>query len=382
MMCSLRAAATLALVLLIAACGGNPVISDSPPEAPGSLTAELTPNIEALLRWTAPTPSSDRAPVTGYRVYLEGADGLISALGDTQSLSYRHTGLSPGNRYVFHVRALSLAGPSGPSASAFVDVPLAPMLPPEAPGSLTAELTPNNEALLQWTAPAPSPDRAPVTRYRVYLDSAGGLATPLGETGSLSYRHADDLLPGRTYVYHVRADSKSGASLPSASASVHVPGRPIAPVAVPHVSVRADQGRSREVIVSWVHRFEPLLSTVVTGFELEYCEVPHNHSSDHCPGGDWSSHPRLSATTREFTDRDFAVVEENLIDCNSEARMYRMRAIASDSSASSRFSVPTPPICPARTTPPHDALKLCLRCPMPSLESTFAGMFLSKTAIR
>ena len=323
-----------------------------PPAAPGSLAAELTPNNEALLTWEAPAPSPDRAPVTGYRVYLESSDGLISELGDTRSLSYRHTGLSPGTRYVFHVQALSEAGRSEPSASAFVDV-LPELLPPAAPGSLTTELTRTNGALLTWEAPAPSDDRAPVTGYLVYLDSAGGLAAHIGTTQSLSYRHVG-LLAGRTYVYHVRAHSQAGASLPSASAPVEVPGLPIAPIAIPHVTVRADL-TDRRVVVSWVHRLEPTLSTVVTGFELQYCEVASDYQSDHCPYSNWLPLPEpgviFPSTQREYRDPAF-----NFSSCDgTNARMYRMRAIAGDDpSASSRYSVPTRPICPsADYSPPR-----------------------------
>ena len=440
MICPLRSAVVFALGLLIAACGGSPILPDSPPEAPGSFTAELTPANEALLGWTAPVPSTDRAPVTGYRVYLESAGGELSALGDTLSLSYRHGGLSPGLRYVFHVRAVSDSGLSEPSASAFVDVPT--ILPPEAPGSFTAELTPSNEALLGWTAPVPSSDRAPVTGYRVYLESAGGELSTLGDTPSLSYRHGGlspglryvfhvravsdsglsepsasafvdvptilppeapgsftaeltpsneallgwtapvpssdrapvtgyrvyrefagglaiqigstvslsyrdvSILPGRTYVYHVRADSDVGGSLPSASDSVEVVGGPIAPIAVPHVSVRADQGNQR-VVISWIHRLAPELSTVAEGFELQYCDVPPDHQTDHCPpNGVWTDLRVFPSTTRDFADTS--------LDCDPMARMYRMRAIASDPSASSRYSVPTRPICPStQYSPPR-----------------------------
>ena len=151
----LRLAVVLVYGLLVAACGGGgSLIPDGalPPFAPGSFTAELTPNNEALLRWTAPAPAADRAPVTGYAVYRELSGGGNRKLGETDSLSYVHRELlSPGVRYVFHVRALSVVGQSRASASAFVDVPPS-LLPPEPPGPLTAELTPNNEALLTWEA--------------------------------------------------------------------------------------------------------------------------------------------------------------------------------------------------------------------------------------
>ena len=357
---SLRPVVALALGLLVTACGGGgSVVPTLPPDAPGSFTAELTPNHEAFLSWTAPTPSADRAPVTVYAVYLETSGGENRKLGETGSLSYLHPGLSPGTRYVFHVRALSAVGPSQASESAFVDVPLAPsLLPPEAPGSFEAVLTPNNEALLTWEAPTPAPNRAPVTGYEAYLESPGGQPRRLGETDSLSYLHSG-LLPGRSYVFHVRALSDRGPSPPSNSSAVDVPGGPVVPLAVPHVTVRADEGGGRAVI-SWIHRLIPEVSTVVRGFALQYCEVVPTHLTDHCDHPDgWrpvqpdeqNNDLHFPPTTRSFTDDEFPP-------CNRRhttvagARMYRVRALADNPSASSRWSVPTRPICPSEDYSP------------------------------
>ena len=113
------------------------------PNPPGNLVAELTPDREVLLTWSAPAASPDRVPVTGYVVYLELPGGIFQRLGVTESLSYTYSEpLAPGERYVFSVRASSVAGLSDASASAFVDVPRGPVLVPNPPGNLVAELTP------------------------------------------------------------------------------------------------------------------------------------------------------------------------------------------------------------------------------------------------
>ena len=220
---------------------------------------------------------------------------------------------------------------------------------PNAPSMLHAELTPNNDVVLTWEAPTPSDDRAPVTGYRVYVQHADGRTEEHSpDTPSLSYRPVG-LSSGTRYVFFVRALSERGLSEPSSSAFVDVPAVSVAPIAVPHLTVRADEGALR-TLISWNHR-APEPPIVVTGFNLQYCEVTHGYDSDHCPNTDgWIpiGDLEMSATTREFIDK---------FDCSaSSPRMYRIQALARVGSGpdeiSSRYSDITPPICPSATYSP------------------------------
>ena len=331
----------------------------------------LTSHNDALLQWTAPTPSPDRAPFTHFEVYRELPGGLIpQKLGESRSLSYLHPGLEWGERYVFHVLAVSDVGSGRPSRSTFLDVPLDPtaMLPPDAPGSFTAMLTPDNDVQFEWTVPSPAGNRAPVEGYLVYevrpglsprilnpdSNDAGPDPDPVD---ALTYLHDPDppLVPGQLYTYYVRATSAEGTSPPSASDNVEVPFDPLVPLSIPHVTVRADQSGSdyKEVTVSWVHNLLPALQSLVTGFELQYCEVAPNHSTDHCPANDWMD---ISGTfgPRDRIHTELVTCDDSNISPMDKARMYRVRALASNNSLSSRYSVPTRPICPgADYSPPR-----------------------------
>ena len=266
---ALRGVVALLLALLITSCGGGGATVTTgavPPMAPGSLTVELTPNGDALLRWRPPAPGEDRSPVTGYRVYLESTGGQIRRLGDTRSLSYRHQGLQAGERYVYHIRALSAAGQSPPSESVYVDVPHEPVQRPDAPGSLTAEFVPTGEVLLRWTAPPPAPNRASVTGYRVFQELGGGELQTLGETRSLSYRHRG-LQPGERYVYHVRALSTAGESPPSESAVVDVPPSLVPPEA-PGSFTAELAANGREALLRWAAPAPAEGRAAVTRYEV------------------------------------------------------------------------------------------------------------------
>ena len=353
-----------------------PSVLDQVPVPPGNFTVERTPNNDALLRWSAPAPSADRAPVVRFEVFLETSGGGRTSIGTSRSLSFTYADLSWGRRYVFHVEAESAIGSSRPSRSEFVDVPPEPEALPVAPGGFTATLTPDNDVQFEWTAPAFDPARDPVQGYLVYEVKPGGgfaILNPDGDDAgtepdpvdALTYLHRPDpaLEPGQRYTYYVRATSAAGTSPPSASASVQVPFDPLVPLSIPHVTVRADQSGSsfKEVTVSWIHNLAPALQSLVTGFEIQYCEVDAaTHTSDHCPANEWMTvsgtfGPRVRTHTEDVTCDDPGESGADM----DHARMYRVRALSGNPSLSSRYSVPTRPICPSASySPPRrvDAL--------------------------
>ena len=334
-----------------------PSVLDRVPVPPGNFTVERTPNNDALLQWSEPVPSADRAPVERFEVFLETSGGGRTSIGTSLSLSFIYANLSWGRRYVFHVEAVSAIGSSRPSRSEFIDVPPQSEALPVAPGGFSAVLTRDNDVQFEWTAPAFDPNRAPVQGYLVYEVRPGGGVKILnpGGTDALTYLHdpSPALVPGQRYTYYVRATSAEGTSPPSASAFVEVSLDPLVPLSIPHVTVRADQSGSsfKVVTVSWVHNPLPALQSLVTGFEIQYCVVPATHTSDHCPADDWktvsgSFGPRVRTHTEEVTcDAPPAQGEVDIKDTD-HARMYRVRALASNRSLSSRYSVPTRPICP------------------------------------
>ena len=163
----LRVSVVLGLCLLVTACGGGGgsrvPFGALPPLAPGSFMADLrASNDQALLTWEAPETAPNRAPITGYRVYLQLPGGGARRLGDTQSRSYIHSGLSPGTRYVYHVLALSVVGTSQPSASAYVDVRVrggGPVVPLDIPHvTVTADTGDGMMVEVSWVhRPVPEP---------------------------------------------------------------------------------------------------------------------------------------------------------------------------------------------------------------------------------
>ena len=224
-------------------------------------------------------------------------------------------------------------------------------LPPEAPGSFTAELTSNNDAWLRWEAPGQTEGRAPVTGYEVYRELPDGRLEPLETTQSLSYRHSG-LTPGVRYVFFVRALSEIGPSAPSASAFVDAVS-----IAVPHLTVRADEGTPK-VVVSWIHRGASGDLTISTEIELQFCNVLPGHSTDRCD--DVNGWRPVDGSPSDSKTNQF----EEEVECDHRARtvrnarMYRVRAVEAQAGNGkpvplSPYSAPTRPVCPGAYSPPR-----------------------------
>ncbi|GII63778.1 endoglucanase [Sphaerisporangium krabiense] len=96
------------------------VVPDTvPPRAPGTPSASRPGPRTVTLTWA---PAGDNVAVTGYELARTGPDGTVGST--TTATSVTVTGLAPGHRYTFRVRARDAAGNRGPwSAPATVTTP-------------------------------------------------------------------------------------------------------------------------------------------------------------------------------------------------------------------------------------------------------------------
>lgn len=114
--------ATWLLAMLLAACGGgggggsgDPPGNDdtTPPSAPQGLNASAQSGSEVRLQWQASTDAG--TGVSGYRVYRDGGTDPVATVGAVTT--YTDTGLAPGTRYSYAVRAFDGATPANVSAA-------------------------------------------------------------------------------------------------------------------------------------------------------------------------------------------------------------------------------------------------------------------------
>ncbi|MFB9602238.1 fibronectin type III domain-containing protein [Streptomyces roseofulvus] len=250
------AASLLTSAALLVACTAGTPPDTTPPAPPTGLTATSGSATTVHVMWEAAT--DDRA-VTGYQVLQDGRQVRELPAG---TLMTDVTGLAPGTRHTFAVRARDAAGNTSPPTPA---VPATTRRAtaddrdaPAAPGTLRATPAGPDAAVLTWT---PSRDDTRVTAYDVHqagvrVHTAPGSATTARVTG---------LRPGTAYSFTLRArDAAENSSPDTAPADLTTPAAPGAP---PNTSPRALAAASAdgEITLTWT---PPGTGAPVTHHEL------------------------------------------------------------------------------------------------------------------
>ena len=232
---------------------GLSVWSDPPASAttlsgvPGlpRLTARAADANTIGLTWTVPADNGD--PITGYELEwsADGSDNSWSALTNpgASDTSYDNTGLDPGTRRHYRIRAMNNTGDG--SWSRTVNA----VTPPAVPGAPKLYAEANGETAIDLSWDPPDDDGgAVINGYELQVSADGGnkysrLTSP--SASARSYTHSG-LKPGNERYYQLRARNRAGwgeFSEPAFAAALT--GVPTAP------SLTARANGSTEIKLSW-----------------------------------------------------------------------------------------------------------------------------------
>lgn len=191
------------------------------PTAPSNLTATALSASSIQLNWKDNATNEDRM-IVERSVNFSNAFQAIATL-PANSTSFLNTGLTPGTRYFYQIRAANDAGASLPSNAASATTASIPALAPAAPSNLTVVSASNSLATLTWTDNSNNEESFVIQKIGYSGTFENFKAVPAGSTwAQVSLNSAN--------INTVRVIARNAAGNSDPSNVVEIVTRPEAPV--------------------------------------------------------------------------------------------------------------------------------------------------------
>ncbi|CAA98064.2 Twitchin [Caenorhabditis elegans] len=189
-------------------------ILDIPGAPEGPLRHKDITKESVVLKWDEPLDDGG-SPITNYVVEKQEDGGRWVPCGETSDTSLKVNKLSEGHEYKFRVKAVNRQGTSAPLTSDHAIVAKNPFDEPDAPTDVTPVDWDKDHVDLEWKPPA-NDGGAPIDAYIVEKkDKFGDWVECARVDGKTTKATADNLTPGETYQFRVKAVNKAGPGKPS-----------------------------------------------------------------------------------------------------------------------------------------------------------------------
>ncbi|EGT49285.1 hypothetical protein CAEBREN_29721 [Caenorhabditis brenneri] len=189
-------------------------ILDIPGAPEGPLRHKDITKESVVLKWDEPLDDGG-SPITNYIVEKQEDGGRWVPCGETSDTSLKVNKLSEGHEYKFRVKAVNRQGTSAPLTSDHAIVAKNPFDEPDAPTDVTPVDWDKDHVDLEWKPPA-NDGGAPIDAYIVEKkDKFGDWVECARVDGKTTKATADNLTPGETYQFRVKAVNKAGPGKPS-----------------------------------------------------------------------------------------------------------------------------------------------------------------------
>ena len=191
-------------------------VLDKPGKPEGPLKVSDVKAKGCHLSWDKPEDDGG-LPIKYYQVEKMDIDtGTWTTVTTTKDPEAEVTGLVPGKRYKFRVKAVNAEGASEPLVTEKATLAKDPFDPPSPPGNLKVADIDKDHVDLKWTKPSDD-GGAPITGYVVeYKDKySTDWVTGPEVSGDQTSCTVPDLKEGNEYKFRVRAINKAGPGAPS-----------------------------------------------------------------------------------------------------------------------------------------------------------------------
>uniref|UniRef100_A0AC34GPF1 Twitchin n=1 Tax=Panagrolaimus sp. ES5 TaxID=591445 RepID=A0AC34GPF1_9BILA len=190
-------------------------VLDRPSDPRGPMKISDIHKEGCTLEWKAPEDDGG-APISHYVVEKQDANtGRWVACGESPDTKLEVNDLQPGHEYKFRVKAVNKYGESDPLESSQPIVAKDPYDRADRPGTPDIVDWDKDHADLKWTPPKDD-GGAPVEKYIIEKKLANGNWEYANEVpADKTEGTVENLIPGKTYQFRIKAVNKAGESAPS-----------------------------------------------------------------------------------------------------------------------------------------------------------------------
>jgi predicted phage tail protein len=209
----------------------------SPPTAPTGLMTSGVTSTTVSLSWTDASSNE-----TGFKIERSTDGASFSQIGTTaqNATTFTNSGLTPGAKYYYRVRASNVAGDSSYSNVAEATTALTAVLP--APSSVTATPISSSRVDVRWVDNSTNE-----IGFKIERSLDGTTFTQIATVGANGKSYANlNLAADTQYYYRVRAYNTAEHSEYSPVAFATPPSRPLAPT-----NLIATVDSLRRVLLTW-----------------------------------------------------------------------------------------------------------------------------------
>jgi fibronectin type 3 domain-containing protein len=183
-------------VVAFAFLGACKFHDDEPPEAPAGVTASALSSTSIAISWNSVSGAAK------YKIYRSPNNGAYLEIGESTTLSYTDTGLTPATSYHYKVTAVDDNGNESSQSDLGYTATKSNDNSLSAPTGVAASALSSTSIAVSWN------NVIGAVKYKIYRsNSSDGAYLEIGESTTLSY--TDTVSPG-TYYYKVTAIDAGG----------------------------------------------------------------------------------------------------------------------------------------------------------------------------